>query len=334
MTSRRKSWGRSADPEQHPRRDGVLITEQAPSWGVRRSPPAAHPSAPAGRLAELRLKVPTDDAVGTLNPSPTGRGAGAHRGKARGAGVASPHGRGAAAHAERGTDRAAPVAADVRRARGPRVPQLLHRHALLLRRDAGDDAGAPPPCLRPRRPRARSSSASSSRRTTHRRSCCRRSAGALADKVSMRNILIVAAGLMAVFAGVTAVGVAMDVLDWWHVMVIGVLPGVGHGVHHADAPGHHRHAGGRASPAECDRPAHDVAERQPDGAAAGGGRAVRICGWRSGRTCSSQGCTSWRSACSSSSRRCAAQGPRVNGAEAARRWKDSAMSGSSPRSAR
>ena len=50
-------------------------------------------------------------------------------------------------------------------------------------------------------------------------------AGALADKVSMRNILIVAAGLMAVFAGVTAVGVAMDVLDWWHVMVIGVFQG-------------------------------------------------------------------------------------------------------------
>ena len=50
-------------------------------------------------------------------------------------------------------------------------------------------------------------------------------AGALADKVSMRNILIVAAGLMAVFAGITALGVAMDVLTWWHVMVIGVFQG-------------------------------------------------------------------------------------------------------------
>lgn len=50
-------------------------------------------------------------------------------------------------------------------------------------------------------------------------------AGALADRVSMRNILIVAAGLMAVFAGVTAVGVAMDLLDWWHVTVIGVFQG-------------------------------------------------------------------------------------------------------------
>lgn len=50
-------------------------------------------------------------------------------------------------------------------------------------------------------------------------------AGALADKVSMRNILIVAAGLMAGFAGITAVGVAMDLLDWWHIMVIGVFQG-------------------------------------------------------------------------------------------------------------
>ena len=50
-------------------------------------------------------------------------------------------------------------------------------------------------------------------------------AGALADRVSMRNILIVAAGLMAVFAGITAVSVAMDVLAWWHVMVIGVFQG-------------------------------------------------------------------------------------------------------------
>ena len=50
-------------------------------------------------------------------------------------------------------------------------------------------------------------------------------AGALADKVSMRNILMVAAVLMALFAGVTAVGVALDVVDWWHVTIIGVFQG-------------------------------------------------------------------------------------------------------------
>ena len=50
-------------------------------------------------------------------------------------------------------------------------------------------------------------------------------AGALADRVSMRNILIVAAALMAAFAGITALGVVLDVLDWWHVMVIGVFQG-------------------------------------------------------------------------------------------------------------
>ena len=50
-------------------------------------------------------------------------------------------------------------------------------------------------------------------------------AGALADRVSMRNILIVAAGLMAAFAGITAVGVVLGVLEWWHVMVIGVFQG-------------------------------------------------------------------------------------------------------------
>ena len=50
-------------------------------------------------------------------------------------------------------------------------------------------------------------------------------AGALADRVSMRNILIVAGALMAVFAGITAVGVAMDALDWWHVAIIGVFQG-------------------------------------------------------------------------------------------------------------
>ena len=50
-------------------------------------------------------------------------------------------------------------------------------------------------------------------------------AGALADKVSMRNILMVAAVLMALFAGITAVGVALDVVDWWHVTIIGVFQG-------------------------------------------------------------------------------------------------------------
>ncbi len=50
-------------------------------------------------------------------------------------------------------------------------------------------------------------------------------AGALADRVSMRNILIVAAGLMSAFAGITAIGVVLDVLEWWHVMVIGVFQG-------------------------------------------------------------------------------------------------------------
>lgn len=50
-------------------------------------------------------------------------------------------------------------------------------------------------------------------------------AGALADRVSMRNILIVAAGLMTLFAGITAVGAAMGVLNWWHVTIIGVFQG-------------------------------------------------------------------------------------------------------------
>ena len=50
-------------------------------------------------------------------------------------------------------------------------------------------------------------------------------AGALADRASMRNILIAAAGLMAAFAGITALGVVMDVLEWWHVTVIGVFQG-------------------------------------------------------------------------------------------------------------
>ena len=41
----------------------------------------------------------------------------------------------------------------------------------------------------------------------------------------MRNILMVAAVLMALFAGITAVGVALDVVDWWHVTIIGVFQG-------------------------------------------------------------------------------------------------------------
>ena len=50
-------------------------------------------------------------------------------------------------------------------------------------------------------------------------------AGALADKTSMRNILIGAAALMALFAAATAAGVAAGVLAWWHVALIGVLQG-------------------------------------------------------------------------------------------------------------
>ena len=50
-------------------------------------------------------------------------------------------------------------------------------------------------------------------------------AGALADRVPMRNILIVAAALMALFAGATAIGVAANALTWLHVALIGVLQG-------------------------------------------------------------------------------------------------------------
>ena len=50
-------------------------------------------------------------------------------------------------------------------------------------------------------------------------------AGSLADRMSMRNILMVAAILMAVFAGITALGVGYSVLDWWHVTIIGVFQG-------------------------------------------------------------------------------------------------------------
>ena len=50
-------------------------------------------------------------------------------------------------------------------------------------------------------------------------------AGALADKTSMRNILIVAGGLMVVFAVISAVGVMLGLLDWWHITIIGVFQG-------------------------------------------------------------------------------------------------------------
>ncbi len=50
-------------------------------------------------------------------------------------------------------------------------------------------------------------------------------AGALADRVPMRNILVVAAALMALFAGATAIGVAANALTWLHIALIGVLQG-------------------------------------------------------------------------------------------------------------
>ena len=50
-------------------------------------------------------------------------------------------------------------------------------------------------------------------------------AGALADKTSMRNILIAAGALMALFAGVSGFGVALGVIEWWHIALIGVLQG-------------------------------------------------------------------------------------------------------------
>lgn len=50
-------------------------------------------------------------------------------------------------------------------------------------------------------------------------------AGALADRVPMRNILVAAAALMALFAGATAIGVAANALTWLHVALIGALQG-------------------------------------------------------------------------------------------------------------
>ena len=50
-------------------------------------------------------------------------------------------------------------------------------------------------------------------------------AGALADRMSMRNILMGAALLMTFFAVITAVGIGYQVLSWWHVTLIGVFQG-------------------------------------------------------------------------------------------------------------
>ena len=50
-------------------------------------------------------------------------------------------------------------------------------------------------------------------------------AGALADRVSMRNVLMICGALLAAFAGITALGAASGVLEWWHVAVIGVFQG-------------------------------------------------------------------------------------------------------------
>jgi MFS family permease len=50
-------------------------------------------------------------------------------------------------------------------------------------------------------------------------------AGALADRMSKRTILQVCAVIMAVLAGVTAVGLASSWFAWWHVTIIGVGQG-------------------------------------------------------------------------------------------------------------
>jgi len=50
-------------------------------------------------------------------------------------------------------------------------------------------------------------------------------AGALADRMSKRTILQVCAVLMALFAAVTAVGLASSWFAWWHVTIIGVGQG-------------------------------------------------------------------------------------------------------------
>ena len=50
-------------------------------------------------------------------------------------------------------------------------------------------------------------------------------AGALADRMSKRTILQVCAALMVLFAGVTALGLALSWFEWWHVTIIGVGQG-------------------------------------------------------------------------------------------------------------
>ena len=51
-------------------------------------------------------------------------------------------------------------------------------------------------------------------------------AGALADRMSKRTMLMVAGALMAAFALATAAGLAMDAFSWWHVTILGVFQGV------------------------------------------------------------------------------------------------------------
>ena len=50
-------------------------------------------------------------------------------------------------------------------------------------------------------------------------------AGALADRMSKRNILIIAAFVMAAFALLIAGGLIADILSWWHIAIIGVGQG-------------------------------------------------------------------------------------------------------------
>ena len=51
-------------------------------------------------------------------------------------------------------------------------------------------------------------------------------AGALADRMSKRTMLMVAGALMAAFALATAAGLATDAFSWWHVTILGVFQGV------------------------------------------------------------------------------------------------------------
>ncbi len=50
-------------------------------------------------------------------------------------------------------------------------------------------------------------------------------AGAVADRMSKRNVLVVAGVLMGGLALLTALGVAAGVFEWWHIAVIGVFQG-------------------------------------------------------------------------------------------------------------